>query len=90
MLRATGEPFALFWKGRRVPLRLSEAQVAFELVRFGRISLERICLLAPLAEDGNETNLAHTRISQLRRKLRAFGADVKIINEHRQGYRLEA
>lgn len=63
--------------------------MVFELIRFGHISLDRICLLAPLAEDGNEINLAHTRISQIRRKLRNFGADVKIVNERCQGYRLE-
>ncbi len=83
-LIAIDEPYTLFWNGQRVPLYASEAQVAYELVRYGQISIERVCLLAPLAEDGNDNSLAHTRISQIRGKLRRLGADVQIAS--RRGY----
>lgn len=86
LLMAIDEPYTLFWNGLRVPLYASEAQVAYELVRYGQISIERICLLAPLAEDGNDNSLAHTRISQIRAKLRRLGADVQIVSRRGWGW----
>ncbi|MEH3120359.1 MAG: hypothetical protein PGN16_00030 [Sphingomonas phyllosphaerae] len=87
-LSAIDEPYTIFWEGKRVPLYASEARVAFELVRWGQISIERICLLAPLAEDGNDEWLAHTRISRIRAKLRDAGAMVKIANRRNYGWEL--
>lgn len=87
-LSAIDEPYTLFWKGERVPLYASEARVAFELVRWGQISIDRICLLAPLAEDGNSDWLAHTRISRIRSKLRQIGAAVTIASRRGFGWEL--
>ncbi|MEH3121065.1 MAG: hypothetical protein PGN16_03650 [Sphingomonas phyllosphaerae] len=87
-LVAIDEPYTLFWKGERVPLYASEARVAFELVRWGQISIERICLLAPLAEDGNDECLAHNRICRIRAKLRAAGAAVEIASRRNFGWEL--
>lgn len=87
-LTATDEPYTIFWNGQRVSLYASEARVAYELVRYGQISIERVCLLAPLAEDGNDNSLAHARISQIRAKLRRIGADVQITSRRGYGWEL--
>lgn len=87
-LMAIDEPYTLFWEGQPVPLYASEARVAFELVRFGQISIERVCLLAPLSEDGNDDALAHSRISRIRAKLIKKGAGVQIVSRRGYGWEL--
>ncbi|WP_294195849.1 helix-turn-helix domain-containing protein [uncultured Sphingomonas sp.] len=85
---AISEPYTLFWQHTLIPLYAAEARVAFELVRFGQITIDRVCLLAPLAEDGNDSSLAHVRISRIRTKLVKAGANVRIVSRRGFGWQL--
>lgn len=88
-LVARDEPFEIYHDGRIIHLTRSQVIIAYELVRFGRISRDRIYELAPNSERGLSDALPATRIAQIREKLAAAGAPERITSIYGYGYQLE-
>ncbi len=88
-LVARDQPFEIYRNERIIPMSPSQAVVAYELVRFGRISRDRIFSLAVRAERGAVESLAAVRILQIKEKLRAAGAQERITSIRGYGYELE-
>ncbi len=88
-LIARDEPYEIYRNERIIHMTPSQAVVAYELVRFGRISRDRIFALALHAERGAVDSLAAVRILQIKEKLRAAGAQERITSIRGYGYELE-
>lgn len=88
-LVARDEPFEIYRDGRIIHLARSQAVVLYELVRFGRISRDRIYELAPGADKGSGESLPGVRIMQIKERLAAAGAPERITPIRGWGYQLE-